>query len=64
MNSGSAYPIIGDIIAWSTRGLALLGPGPRRIRGGITGTFDSGTLLILSHLIRAEVCLVCAAYYR
>ena len=34
---------MGAIIAWSTRGLAALGPGPRRMRGGTVGIADSGS---------------------
>ena len=43
MKAGSRYPITGDIIARSTLGSALLGPGPSRVRGGSSGIFDSGS---------------------
>ena len=44
MKSGSRYPIIGAIIACRTRGCAVLGPGPRRMRSGNDWDFRVGQL--------------------
>src|SRR4051794_514966 len=47
-NCGSNWPSSGALIAWSTRGCALIGPGPIRRRcGGFRSSKSSGKGVVL-----------------
>src|SRR3954462_15811099 len=52
-NCGSNWPSSGALIAWSTRGCALIGPGPIRRRcGGFRSSKSSGMGVVLQPVAR------------